>query len=53
MQIEVFADDESTARAAAKSIAAETYTAVAARSQLGGHPCSASGRTCGAGGAPR
>jgi 6-phosphogluconolactonase len=42
MQIEVFADDESTARAAAKSIAAETYTAVAARSQFvmavsGGH----------------
>lgn len=42
MKIEVFADDESTARAAAKTIAAEAYAAVAARSQFvmavsGGH----------------
>lgn len=42
MKIEVFADDESTAGAAAKTIAAEAYAAVAARSQFvmavsGGH----------------
>ena len=42
MKIEVFADDESTARGAAKTIAAEAYAAVAARSQFvmavsGGH----------------
>src|SRR6202041_1149071 len=42
MKIEVFADDESTAGAAAKTIAAEAYAAVVARSQFvmavsGGH----------------
>ena len=34
MKIEVFADDESTARAAAKFIAAEARAAVAVRGQL-------------------
>lgn len=38
MKIEVFADDESTARAAAKFIAAEACDAVTARGRFVGRP---------------